>query len=394
MGSISFINKKGSGGNIKFNIFAQETEPLSKNGIWIKSNKQINKIQTIKSKNVDNPFEWTELNVPIPTGRYPFNNMVTDGEYIYIIGAGTCTKFNLKTREYTPISSPPADVINAVLLGEYIYFFGTTSSNLRNAYKYNINTDEYTSLPNMPYYVGDAGTNCVVKDNYIYIIGIAGHDRAVVRFNTADNTYVELAELPETSNGGQSILIGNTIYTFAVGNNFNRTGIYKYDINANSWTKLENANPDAINFFRINALLLAPDIYIFIEDADNNTTNIYKFDTVTETISKVGTTPVKLYYYSTIIFTENKLYTVSMLSSTSYNWNIADIKTIELNADNAVIIELGNGTYTTNILDDNNLVDGLPYSFDNVYYNSTSGGLDESLPTYYGTGTEWVKFKN
>ena len=45
MGSISFINKKGSStGDVKLNVFVQETEPEIKEGIWVKTSKQANKV--------------------------------------------------------------------------------------------------------------------------------------------------------------------------------------------------------------------------------------------------------------------------------------------------------------------------------------------------------------
>ena len=34
------------------------------------------------------------------------------------------------------------------------------------------------------------------------------------------------------------------------------------------------------------------------------------------------------------------------------------------------------------------------YKFKDVLYYTTQGGLETDIPTYYGNGTQWVKFKN
>lgn len=54
MGSISFINKKGSStGDVKLNVFVQETEPEIKEGIWVKTSKQANKVYITNTLSAD-----------------------------------------------------------------------------------------------------------------------------------------------------------------------------------------------------------------------------------------------------------------------------------------------------------------------------------------------------
>lgn len=72
MGSISFINKGGSGGgsssNIKPNVFMQDTEPETKEGIWIKANKQFNKIYL--AKNLSGDFEKESVIILNDSDKY------------------------------------------------------------------------------------------------------------------------------------------------------------------------------------------------------------------------------------------------------------------------------------------------------------------------------------
>ena len=81
MGSISFINKVSSGGNIKPNIFMQETEPETKEGIWIQSNKNYEKIDVLDS--YSETLEWKEPNNISPdilgdtTFMFSINNKIS-----------------------------------------------------------------------------------------------------------------------------------------------------------------------------------------------------------------------------------------------------------------------------------------------------------------------------
>lgn len=43
---------------------------------------------------------------------------------------------------------------------------------------------------------------------------------------------------------------------------------------------------------------------------------------------------------------------------------------------------------------DNFFLNRFLYSFYDVYYYNTETGIDNSLPTYYGDGEKWIKFKN
>ena len=62
--------------------------------------------------------------------------------------------------------------------------------------------------------------------------------------------------------------------------------------------------------------------------------------------------------------------------------------------DNTLVISQGTQIYKTQLYENKDIDGRLLYSFDDVKYNTTESGLDDTLPTYYGTGTEWVKFKN
>ena len=62
--------------------------------------------------------------------------------------------------------------------------------------------------------------------------------------------------------------------------------------------------------------------------------------------------------------------------------------------DNAIILSQNpDYKYTTELVE-SDVINGLQYEFNDVYYYTQEGGLDNTIPTYYGDGTQWIKFKN
>ena len=50
-------------------------------------------------------------------------------------------------------------------------------------------------------------------------------------------------------------------------------------------------------------------------------------------------------------------------------------------------------TYTTELVE-SDVINGLHYKFNDVFYYTQEDGFDATIPTYYGNGTQWIKFKN
>ena len=53
----------------------------------------------------------------------------------------------------------------------------------------------------------------------------------------------------------------------------------------------------------------------------------------------------------------------------------------------------GVNKYQTVLTPATNVENRLLTSFEDVGYYSTETGINNNIPTYYGNGTEWVKFK-
>ena len=70
---------------------------------------------------------------------------------------------------------------------------------------------------------------------------------------------------------------------------------------------------------------------------------------------------------------------------------IIPYKTFE---DKTVVINQGVSYQTQIIVSPKNLSGRIVNGFNDVWYNTVPEGLDDTIPTYYGDGEKWIKFKN
>ena len=62
--------------------------------------------------------------------------------------------------------------------------------------------------------------------------------------------------------------------------------------------------------------------------------------------------------------------------------------------NNSIVVSQGNNKYFTELISNEDVDGKILFPFNNIYFNTIENGLDDTIPTYYGDGTQWVKFKN
>lgn len=182
----------------------------------------------------------------------------------------------------------------------------------------------------------------------------------------------------KTANPHQSVAIGSQRYS----NN---------DENLGKWVK---ASTLPYNFYLGSAVVLNNEIHI-LGGYDNDSTRHYKWNG-SEWVS-VTTLPVGLYLGSAVSF-NGKIHTLGGSYNTKLHCAISFLSTQHVGSKILIYQNSSNtsGTYATNFISgvpitgENNK---FPSGFDDVYYIDDSGKVEES-PTYYGNGTQWIKFKN
>lgn len=140
----------------KPNIFMQETEPETKEGIWLQTDKQINKIKIIENL-ISGEGEWTDIYSNIPYDFYR-GRAVSIGNDIYLFSGDNTNyykkayKYNTLTNTYIQLTDIPYNFQSGeiIAIGTIIYLFGGFD-NYNTAYKYDTLTDTYTQLENIPY---------------------------------------------------------------------------------------------------------------------------------------------------------------------------------------------------------------------------------------------------
>lgn len=86
---------KNNAKELKPNIFMQETEPEIKEGIWVKANKQVDKIEIVESI-LDGEKGWASLpNLPVELGCDAYA-CIGDEVYVLDLYSDTIYKVNPK----------------------------------------------------------------------------------------------------------------------------------------------------------------------------------------------------------------------------------------------------------------------------------------------------------
>lgn len=386
MGSISFINRGGSGGSIKPNIFMQESEPETKEGIWIKSNEVMNKIKVVESLS---PGEgtWENLGDIIPV-EFKGGAVVDTSNGIYIFVEDSVYVFDELTKTFEKKATMPITIGKgmAATIGTYIYIFGDNSSRT-SAFKYNIIDNSFERLADVPYKI--FGSRIATQGDDIYLVSSEITPTVAYKYNTISNTYTKLADIPYGLSPGNIAKVGNYIYLFGGNSSATRKNVYRYNIQTDTYENLNVEAPFDMHY----PITVAVDNKIYILGGYllksccvfDTTTN--SFESLTDCPNDITNSKGCLYNNTIYIFGGE-------FSNTSKQVVAYTLPTIEDIPTNCMVIIEGAGNYKTQLFSTNNIEGRLLYKFSDVQYNTAEGNLDNTLPTYYGTGTEWVKFKN
>lgn len=379
-------------GILKLNIFTQMDEPEKKDGIWIQTNHQYERVM-VNQPTVSN-YEsgvWSQASI------MPFN-----------------LDWNVIPVEYNGC----------------IYIFNGYLNNNNCYYKWDGFT--WTYIGN--WITGNAST--VVYNNELYLIGIFNTtESGGVYTSTADGFYkytdesgpIKLNNLPlQTSYLGATVY-NNKIYTILIHYNstYHEQSYYIYSYNGSTWTQEKFLNTD----YTSRIIGYNGNIHVFSKKH-------YIFNPNDKSLNIIGDLPISgigsLAIYNNEIHCINGSdhykyngYAWTQVSTSPYNRNqqfIIGYKNAlnlfyrsseggihyqfrspeKVYQPNTLIISKGNsngGKYLTNIADTSVIQDDgtgayrFPSGFDDVFYFADTA-FDWNAPMYYGNGSQWIKFKN
>lgn len=402
--SVQVESTGGSGGSL--NVFMQENEPSVKDGIWLQSNKEFELVASEPYITVD---EWTynQNRKQLPF-QFRGGSCSQIGDDVYLFGGNlqpTYTyKYNLSTDIYTQLANIPSGMSSGSVtrVGDYIYVGG--ASNNRDFYRYNIASNTYTKLANSPYYL--YGSQMVGVGNFIYTFGnvfTSSYSKKVYKYDIASNTWTSLTiESPEPYAMCYAFEYNGEIYLLSM-RCWNGSSIYPstkdYKFNPTTETFIEIGN-SVSGWYHTGSYLDGDKVYLFGCDTANTYEIMYKYDLTNNTYTKLPNAPIGLCHSRSSAKKDNELVIFGGLTNTTLALSlyIPEQPDIDYGGDTVILYENLNpvdNDINTQIFSIENAINfkQTKFYFKDVAYK-TSNTLDTSIPTYYGNGSEWIKFKN
>lgn len=381
------------------NLFIQEEEPNTKEGIWVKSDKTFT---DVKINNTSLDITWNTLYQPIPVPTtYP--RVVKIDDYLYYFGGRNSSgsiladayKYNLKEKTLTKLTNIPEAkrgcAIGCVGTNIYLIAGANSGSTTNTSYKYDILTDTYTKIANCPIKITDmmyatVGTN-------IYLLGGStdggdtGTNASVYKYDTLTDTFTSMGNMPEAVRVGCATVIGTDIYLIG---GFNRNyanikNIRKYDTLTGEIT---NARSMPKYFGHSTCGAIGNDIYIFGGYSSTGETynHIYKYSVENNEMILIDNAPSVIYNSGS--FSDGKnVYLVGGQTTGGVRNDIVQYGIIDETEylEDTIIISTSQKTHATK------LNDILSIEFNTVSIHTISDSTTTKAEAYYGDGTQWIK---
>lgn len=389
------LDNKASSTDIKPNIFMQLTEPVKKEGIWFKSDKQVDHI--IMDTNIIEGGNWDTIN-EYPDIPFAFRNRplcaCTVDNIIYLFDAYKKTgyKFNIENKTFSEITDDISSFINKLeycnlcAVNKDIYVLYRENNSYNFIYKYNTETGTcttvYSASSGWSHYYNYAvtvGTNIFIFDYY-------GN---VFKFDTINNRLTKLDVIFPISkmNYFTGISIDEYIYMFGgYDNSGSHNYAYKFNTVTNESTKLTDM---PYGGYSLGITNIGNDIYLFgVNTASTVSTDIYTYNILNDTYTKLESASSNLTESYAVNVNNDKIYLFGGSLTTKIRVYVLNNKEYD---NNSIIVWSGNNKYMTQLYTSDNIVGRLLFGFYKAYYYTTENKLDASLPLYYGNGKEWVK---
>ena len=235
--------------NCKLNIFTQSTEPITKQGLWLKTDNTYDKIEDFNNTKFDS-FKYTVTDHGYDGGYVKqYTKCVKVGKYAYLIGGNSVTsrnlRYDLETNQTATMTSIPSDY--------------------------------YSSSPSAPNFC------CSDNINKIFLIQCGSNGYKSAQYNINTNTYTALGFSEVTyRREGDSCYYKNKIYCFSISSNYN----YIYNLDTTTVT-----NMTSININKPKIVLIDDNVYLI---SDNNSSgNCYKYNLTTGTVTTLTTSPLR-----------------------------------------------------------------------------------------------------
>ena len=402
-----------TGGGVGLNVFTQETEPETKEGIWIQTANP-HQSAVVGSTKYENSVgydgvEWEKLS----DGSFPYNfpygynvPLVVFDNKIYHLNAYNTDPteiniYDINTGLWTRISGniggyPKTGAISynaAVVYKNEIHMLGGIyrgNGTSYSKYHYKYDGTSWLNVSTLPY--GFYNGCAVVYNDEIHILGSKDSSHTRDHYKYDGTSWSKVSTLPYSFYNGRAVVYNDEIHILGSQNGSYTKYHYKYD--GTSWSKVSTLPYD---FYNGCAVVYHNEIHILGGYYAPEARYHYKFDGTNW--ESVTTLPYVFCDGGAVVYNDEIHILNSSKTPYRFHYRIRGKSVIEsCNGTKIAIYQNPNnaaGVYATNFISgvpitgENNK---FPSGFDDVYYIDDSGNVEES-PTYYGNGTQWIKLK-
>ena len=235
-----------SSGAAGLNIFTQPNEPEKKDGIWIQTNSQYEKIITdarILNQNNDVWEKRTGYKCAYVSGDYPATQVYEYGGYVYGMhpfnnGNESIFKMNPDDGSYTDIPLINTGAFNKPILVDNQYFYYVSSS--EGAYRYNLDNNTSTLIYNNINH-HQISSNFIMYNNHLCVAycNTVGYNYPFYIYDFEINKSIITG--PNVNNNLGPVVVHNgCIYYIAINVNTADNTTYKmYRYNGAAWTAID-----------------------------------------------------------------------------------------------------------------------------------------------------------
>lgn len=378
--------------NSSINMFIQEEEPETKKGVWVKTSANIKPtISTISQNDITKTAGgWAPVgayaNLPHPNGYA----LATGYKGIMYFGGGYGSQarnlysYDMTTNAYTKLPDIPYSFGWGGLCAyeDELYMFGGMGGPT-TAYKYNIAEQTYTRLADIP--VGFVSAVAVVCNNEIFLITGRPSESSSTRYNTiykynpADNVYTLCSATIHSGDCKSAVCFDNCIYIF--GSDKDYKACYRYDPAMDTATRMSD-----IPFDCTDTYTCATQDAIYLVGSSRSSRALWKYEPALDRYERLPDAPLEIWGPgSGALINDRYLFAIGDISQ-HVRVLVYEIPQTEYQSTlfNGVMIDCSTTSRTTE------LVDNLAFYFTRMMYY-VSGQKQNDVEIYYGNGVNWVK---
>lgn len=388
------------------NIYIQQEEPTFKEGIWLQTDKNISRdfeILNSEYKGFTHFDVWRNLD-SVASGVV--NSIHIDSEdYVYLMSGNQtynyyqASRYNKVTKETEILETMPRAFYYGagVEIEGKLYMFGgdTNLGNCKAGLVYDIENNLYSDLASMPFgckpsMIINLGNELLILCSYIQgSLNSETTTNKVLLYDIENNIYTEKLAPFYFDSSKTKVLVGEDL--FIIGGYLEKSVkskyVYKWNLRTDEVTQLcelpESMTSTVYCCYALGKIVCISKTTGFIYDIALNS-----FEERPELAASQG---VKSFTNNN---KTNELLTIDYDGRYPKYMQYTIVPTYS-NTKDCIVLQQRKGLnkFETVMWPCRNTSSRLLTGFDDIIYYSTETGIDDTIPTYYGTGNKWIKIR-